>query len=407
MPTAHAMTADLPMSMPHRPGAISSKAAFYLLASITVTFLAGSSAPTPLYTLYQAEWGFSPIVVTVVFGSYAVALLGALLVVGRLSDHIGRRPVLIAAIAVQAASMVVFALADGVGALILARIVQGLSTGAALAAVGAGMLDIDKTKGGIANSVAPPIGTSLGGLVGGLMVHYLPAPAQLIYIVLGAIFVLQGVGIYAMSESNPPREGALASLRPRFSVPPATRGPLLLAIPVLIAVWSMGGFYASLGPRLVHAVFGLDAPLLGGLALFVLAASGGVTVLALRHVVPRRTLTFGAAMLLVGTAVVVAALGAHSAWLFFVGTALAGIGFGAGFQGALRSVVMLAAPAESAGVLAILFVISYLAMGVPAIIAGWAIVETGNILATAQGFGVVVMVLAALALAGSLLRRAD
>ena len=65
MPTAHAMTADLPMSMPHRPGAISSKAAFYLLASITVTFLAGSSAPTPLYTLYQAEWGFSPIVVTV------------------------------------------------------------------------------------------------------------------------------------------------------------------------------------------------------------------------------------------------------------------------------------------------------------------------------------------------------
>lgn len=404
MPTARAMPADFSVSMPHRPGVLSSKAAFYLLASITVSFLAGSSAPTPLYTLYQAEWGFSPIVVTVVFGIYAVALLGALLVFGRLSDHVGRRPVLLAAIVVQAASMLVFAAADGVGALILARIIQGLSTGAALAAVGAGMIDIDKLKGGIANSVAPPMGTALGGLVGGLMVHYLPAPTQLVYLVLGAVFVLQGIGIYLMAESNPPRGGALASLRPQFSVPAATRGPLLLAIPVLVAVWAMGGFYASLGPRLVHSVFGLDASLLGGLALFVLAASGGVTVLLLRKVEPRRTLALGAAMLLGGTAIVVAALGERSAAWFFIGSALAGIGFGAGFQGGLRSVVVLAKPQESAGVLAIVFVVSYLAMAAPALVAGWAIVETGNILATAQGFGGVVMALAGIALAGSLMR---
>ncbi len=405
MPTAHAMPAEFSIAMPHRPGVLSSKAAFYLLASITASFLAGSSAPTPLYTLYQAEWGFSPIVVTVVFGIYAVALLGALLVFGRLSDHVGRRPVLIAAIAVQAASMLVFATADGVAALIVARIIQGLSTGAAIAAVGAGMIDIDKLKGGIANSVAPPMGTALGGLVGGLMVHYLPAPAQLVYLVLGAVFVLQGVGIYLMAESNPPRGGALASLKPQFSVPAATRGALLLAIPVLVAVWAMGGFYASLGPRLVHAVFGLDASLLGGIALFVLAASGGATVLVLRKLEPRSTLTFGAAMLLVGTAIVVVALGERSAIAFYLGTALAGIGFGAGFQGALRSVVMLAQPHESAGVLAIVFVVSYLAMVAPSLVAGWAIVETGNILVTAQGFGGVVMLLAALALAGSLVRR--
>jgi predicted MFS family arabinose efflux permease len=403
MPAAHAFTADL--AMPHRPGVLSSKAAFYLLASITVSFLAGSSAPTPLYPLYQAEWGFSPITVTFVFGIYAVALLAALLVAGRLSDHIGRRPVLIAALAVQVVSMLVFATADGVAALVVGRIVQGLSTGAAIAAIGAGMLDLDKARGGIANSVAPPIGTALGGLVGGLMVHFLPAPAQLVYLVLGAIFIAQGVGVYLMAESNPPRPGALASLKPRFSLPSATRGPFLLAVPVLIAVWSLGGFYASLGPRLVHAVFGLDSSLLGGIALFVLAASGGATVLALRKVVPRSTMTFGAAALLAGTAVVVTALTEHAVVLFFLGTALAGIGFGAGFQGALRSVVALAAPRDSAGVLSLIFVVSYLAMGLPAVIAGWAVVETGNILATAQSFGVVVMALAGLALAGAVARR--
>src|ERR1700712_2275371 len=64
--------------------------AFYLQVSILLLFLAASSAPTPLYAIYQAEWGFSPITVTVVFGVYAVAVLSSLLVFGKLSDHIGR-----------------------------------------------------------------------------------------------------------------------------------------------------------------------------------------------------------------------------------------------------------------------------------------------------------------------------
>src|SRR3984885_13164589 len=110
---------------------LSKGTAFYLLASITVSFLASSSAPTPLYALYQAQWGFSPSTVTVIFGIYALAVLAALLSAGRLSDHLGRRPVLIAATAVQAATMVIFATASGVGDLVLARIIQGLATGRA------------------------------------------------------------------------------------------------------------------------------------------------------------------------------------------------------------------------------------------------------------------------------------
>src|ERR1700733_15217092 len=94
--------------------------AFYLQASIIVLFLAGSSAPTPLYAVYQAAWGFTPITITVVFGSYAIAGLAALLVFGSVSDHIGRRPVLIAAALVQTIAMVVFATAHGVPALLAA-----------------------------------------------------------------------------------------------------------------------------------------------------------------------------------------------------------------------------------------------------------------------------------------------
>src|ERR1700712_3998116 len=104
---------------------LSRTSAFYLQASIVLFFLAGSSAPTPLYALYQAEWGFSPITTTVVFAVYALAVLAALLVVGSLSDHVGRRPVLLVAIVVQAATMLVFATAHGVPQLMVARILQG------------------------------------------------------------------------------------------------------------------------------------------------------------------------------------------------------------------------------------------------------------------------------------------
>jgi MFS family permease len=115
------------------PRALSPRAAFGLLTSILVTLLASSSAPTPLYATYQARWGFSPVAVTVVFGVYAVAVLVSLLVLGSLSDHVGRRPVLLTALVAQAGVMLLFATASGLDVLLLARVLQGLATGSAVA----------------------------------------------------------------------------------------------------------------------------------------------------------------------------------------------------------------------------------------------------------------------------------
>ncbi|HWL84213.1 MAG TPA: MFS transporter [Polyangiaceae bacterium] len=117
----------------------SKTASFALLASLLVSFLAGSSAPTPLHPTYQAVWGVSPIVITLVFAVYAIAVLASLLVLGALSDHVGRRPVLIIAAIIQAAAMAIFASATGVGALAVARGLQGVATGAAASAAGAGI----------------------------------------------------------------------------------------------------------------------------------------------------------------------------------------------------------------------------------------------------------------------------
>src|SRR6266849_4691368 len=299
-------------------GCLSRAASLYLLASITVSYLASSSAPTPLYPIYQGDWGFSAMAISFVFGIYAIAVLGALLVAGRLSDYVGRRPVVIVATAIQAATMFLFAFADGLSDLIAARVIQGLATGAAIAAVGAGMLDMDKARGAVANSVAPAAGTALGGVVAGLMVHYLPAPTQLVYFVLAAIFVAQVVGVVLMSETIPPRAGAMASLRPKFSLPAATRQPILIAAPVLIAVWALAGFYGSLGPSLVRTSFGLDASLAGGIALFVLAGSGGISVLATQQLQARTLMIYGPTVLIIGVGLAITFLSLHqSATAFF------------------------------------------------------------------------------------------
>ena len=388
------------------PVTLSPAAAFFLLASLTVSFLAGSSAPTPLYGVYMAEWGLTPLIITVVFGIYALAVLLALLIAGRLSDHLGRRPVLLVATLAQAVTMVVFMTSTGLTGLLVARVLQGLTTGAALGAIGAAMIDLDKTRGTVANAVTPPFGTATGAIVAGVLVQFLPFPTHLVYVVFGLVFILQALGLVFMTDSITPRRGVLASLKPRLSLPRATREPLLLATPVLIAVWALAGFYGALSPLLLAGMLAVNTPLIGGMALFVIATCGGLSVLLLQHREARQMMILGAASLIAGTGIVALSLQHSAIGWFFVGSVIAGVGFGAGFQGAVRTVVPFAAPHERAGVLSIIFIISYIAMGVPAVAAGWMIARHGNILATAQLFAAVIIALSATALLASVLRAA-
>ncbi|WP_019634313.1 MFS transporter [Actinomadura atramentaria] len=380
-------------------------AALALLTSIAVSLLASSSAPTPLYATYQAEWGFSPITTTVVFGIYAVAVLAALLIFGRVSDHVGRRPVLIAALAVQALTMLVFAGAGGVGVLMAARVVQGLATGAALGAIGAGMLDVDRTRGAVANSVAPGVGTASGSLASAVVVQFLPAPTHLIYLLLAVVFLLQIAGVAALRETAPGKPGALAALRPDVRVPRHVRRPMLIAAPILFAVWALAGFYGSLSPALTADLVHSRSALYGGLGLFTLAGTAALSTLLLRDMRVRPVLFLGIGALAVGVAAALAADAAGSAAGFFAGTAVAGLGFGSGFQGGIRMVAPLAEPHERAGVLSVVFVVSYLGMGVPAVVAGFLVVHGGGLAVTAREYGAAVVLLALAALVGLLLDR--
>jgi MFS family permease len=215
------------------------------------------------------------------------------------------------------------------------------------------------------------------------------------------VFVLQAIGVLLMPETSSPAPGALASLRPRFALPGSVRRPLLVAVPALVAVWAMAGLYGALGPALVKLVSGSSSIVLGGLSLFVLAGSGAAAVLLLQRQNARQLTLTGGVALLVGIGLTLLAVSTRSTAGFFVGTAIAGVGFGGAFQGAIRSVVPLVAPHQRAGVLSVVYVVSYLAMGLPAVIAGVLLVHEGNLVHTSVQYGVAVMVLATLALVGA------
>jgi len=383
-------------------GRLSRPAAFGAITAIFVLFAAASSAPSPLYVVYQQQWGFSATTLTVVFAVYVLALIGSLVVVGALSDHVGRRPVLAAAIALEAVALVLFITAGDVTILLAARVAQGIATGAALTTLGATLVDLNPPhapgRAGVVNGVAPVGGLALGALGCGALVQYAPAPTHLVFALLLLGMGAAGIVVARMPETSARRLGGLASLAPRLRVPARLRRDVYALVPILVASWALGGLYLSLGPSVAASIFGLTNHLIGGLVVTLLCGTGAVTAFALRAWPARRVLTTGAVLLTAGTALTLAGLEGHAVALAAAGTVLAGIGFGASALACFGTLARLAAPEERGELFSVAYVIAYLAFSLPAVLAGFASTYAGlHATALVYGLGVVALSLTALA----------
>jgi hypothetical protein len=375
------------------------------LAFVLLCFFAASSAPTPLYHLYQQDWGFSSALLTLIFAVYALSLLATLLVFGSLSDYLGRRPVIFLGLLLEIVSMVVFITATDVSGLILARVLQGVATGIATSALGAAMLDNDAQQGPLLNSITPMFGMALGALGTSALVAYAPLPMALAYGLLLAAFVGQALYLLRVAETVTPQPGVFKTLRPRLAVPAQARSTLLLVLPADIAAWALGGFFLSLAPSLLAAATGSTSVLSGGFAVAALTISGALSIHSLRLRAPRLALLVGCSFLAIGVSVILAAVNLGWLWLFFAGAVVAGIGFGASFLGALRLLLPLAHAHERGALMAAFLALSYLAFCVPALIAGVSI-KTVGLVTTTNVYGGVVVLLAVSALAGLLVQQA-
>jgi len=376
--------------------------AFWILVAVLVALLFASSVPSPLYVVYQQEWDFSAITLTGIFAVYALALLGALLVVGAISDHIGRRPTLLAALMVEIVAMLAFAGADGVAWLFAARTLQGLATGTALGAISAALIDLQPRSnprlGALMGAVAPMMGLALGALSAGLLVDHAPDPTRLVFWLLLAAFVLAVLAVVAIPETVSADGRWRSALRPRLAVPRSMRGPFVAAIPCLVATWALGGLILSLGGSLTVGVLGQSSHLAAGLPIFIMAGVSAVTAVRLRETSARATARGGLVALIAGVGVALVALAVESNLLFLVGGAIAGLGFGPAFAGVFRVLSGLAPVDQRAALISSVLTVSYLAFSLPAIAAGAAVSDLG-LRETAEIYGASLIGLAALALA--------
>lgn len=389
-----------------QPGKLSRRGATAFHAFVLMSFLAASAAPTPLYRVYQQEWGFSATLLTVVFGAYALALLTALLTAGRLSDHIGRRPVIALALLLQSVAMCGFLLASGPGWLVGARLLQGAATGLATASVGAALLDLHRERGALINGISPMIGMAAGALGSTALLVHAPDPLHTVYALLLALFLLALALLWRVPETATRRDGAWASLRPRITVPPQARKALLGVTPANVAVWMLGGFYLSLMPSLIVSATQARSPWLGGFAVTALTLSGALAIalVALRRVGTFRTLLSGEIALASGLLLILIAANAGYPALLLAGSIVAGLGFGATFLGAVRTVLPLAEPHERAGLMGAFYVESYLANSVPTMIAGY-MAQRAGLLAAADAYGAIILALAVAAIVLAVTRR--
>ncbi|MFY2786988.1 MFS transporter [Rhodococcus sp. MALMAid1271] len=393
--------------MPHRY-------AFWVVGVSFVVLMASSAAPSPLYPVYQQSWGFSAITLTTIFAVYALALLSTLLTVGSLSDHIGRKPILIASLLLLIVGLVLFIVADSVPVLIAARVVQGIAAGAATGAMSAAIIDLqpDVSTGPLLNSIAPSLGLAGGALGAGLLVQLAPAPEILVFALLIAAAAILAIALLFVPETSAlrgfdSRRHLASTLLPRASIPKSVRAPFFLIAPALFATWSLGGFHLSLGPSIIGTVFGIDNHIVGGLEIFALFASGAVAAAAVRNGFPRTVMMTGATVLAAGVALTLVSVQIDSIVLYFVGAVIAGSGWGATFLGAMRTLGAMVPAAERGGVFATTFVISYLAFSVPAVVAGLSVHRLG-LSTTVLVYGAFVIALALISVVGfSLAQRRD
>jgi hypothetical protein len=398
-PPSEAPAAALPAISQTRSLAPNAMTWFSVAGAMLVA--ASSSAVTPLYRLYQESMHLTPFWITIVFAAYVASLLMALLTVGGLSDYVGRRPVILAALLLNAAAMILFAEARDVGQLILARAVQGLCVGTGTTALGAAILDANRARGPLLNSVTPFLGLTAGSLGTAALITFAPDPLHTVYEVLLGLTALMIVLLGVMPETAARKAGALASLRPHVSVPSQSRSILVRLTPANVASWALGGLYLSLMPTVVATAMRVVSPWVGGVVVAALMLTAAIAVAAFRDWPARRLILTGTSTLSLGVAVSLFGIQQQQVAALLAGTVIAGAGFGSNFLGIMRALLPTAAPDQRAGLLAAFYVQSYLAFSLPAVAAGLAVPVIGLSVA-AYLYGAVIIVLAVTSLTASL-----
>ncbi len=383
-----------------------SRYAFALLAYAFAAIMVGTTLPTPMYALYGERIHFGVLTTTVIYATYAGGVLLALLTMGRWSDAVGRRPVLLIGTMFALASALVFLAADSVPLLLGGRLLSGLSagifTGTATAAVIEAAPPNWRTRAAAVATVANVGGLGGGPLLAGLLVQYAPEPLHLTFIVHIGLVVLAAVAVLIVPETSV-RTGS--SGMQRLSVPAEVRGVFVIAALAAFAGFAVTGLFASVAPAFLSTVVGIDNHAVAGVVASSIFLASAVAQVFANRIRPQRAVVLGCAILVVGMVILAVALHLSSLSGLIAAAIVGGIGQGISFSRGLAAVSECTPADRRAEVSSAYFVVAYVAISLPVIGEGLAAQHWG--LRTAGvSFAVAVAILATVCLAAIMVREA-
>jgi MFS family permease len=338
-------------------------------------------------------------VLTAVFGVYAAGVLAALLVFGRLSDQVGRKRVLVGAVAVAAVSTIAFLLANGVVTLLVARLLSGLAAGLTMGTATAALAELephrDQRRAALFASAVSTGAFGLGALVAGVFAEYLSRPTHLVFFVYLACLAVATVAMLLVPETVVERHAPAFHVQ-RPSVPAEIRPPFLSAAAAAFAVFALVGLFIALVPSFLGKELGQRNLAVAGLVVFVLFIVATLTQLLFHGITSRQALLGGFPWLALGLGLLVLGLRLGQLAVFVAGTVSAGAGVGLVMMGALATVNRIAPPEHRGEIVSAFFVVCYVGLAVPALGVGIASQHVGFFSAT-----LVCSVLLALVLGGA------
>jgi MFS family permease len=374
--------------------------AFFGAAFSFSVVMIGTTMPTPLYPIYQSAFGFSQLMITIIFAAYAFGVIAALVITGRWSDQLGRRPLLLAGLACSVISDLVFWQADGLAMIIAGRVVSGVSAGIFTGTATVAVLELAppnwRVRATFFATAANMGGLGLGPMLAGVLSEYLPAPLALTYLVHTALAALALLCVWWAPETVVRPAHPKLSLQ-RLKVPPEVRSVFIPAAIAGFAGFAVCGFFTSIAPAMMGKVLGYDNRLLIGVVAGSIFIASTVGQFMQDKLPLRLRLPTGCATLVISVIPVALGIYMQSLALFMVGAVVAGMGQGIAFRAGMGAITAASPPTERAAVTSTFFVVAYIAISVPVIGIGL-MASVISLQATGIIFSVFVGAMAALAL---------
>lgn len=361
----------------------------------------GTTLPTPLYSLYQKRFGFSELVITVIFATYAAGVIAALLVFGRLSDEVGRRPVLLLGLALSALSAAAFLIARGLPLLLVGRFLSGLSAGIFTGTATATIVDLagrgGRGRATLLASAANMGGLGCGPLLAGLLAQWVLLPLHMPFWVDIGLLIPAGAGVALMPE--PVRARGRPKLRIQtLSVPRAMRGVFVRSSLTAFAGFAVLGLSTAVSPAFLGRELSVKSEAVVGVVVFGVFLASTFGQLLLERLPHRFAVPAGCVGLIAGMGLLAFALAEASLPVLIAGIMLAGAAQGLGFRAALADVNDAAPEHQRGAVASSFFVVAYLAISAPVVGEG-ILSQAAGLQAAGLVFAAVVAAIAAVVLA--------